>query len=343
MRHWPAIACCGLAIVAWAGCNQKDEGDWNPNTAPAYYLTTDADLGAKTPKKPYKLVLIAKEQDHPFYKEMTDAARKTAEALKVELTVNSADTAQAQDDLIRQAVAAKPDAILLVPVDCKQVVGALSEAIGQKIPVIDLSDTVSGVALKKQNLSLAGTVTSDYIRAGSRHGVAFYQGMKDRNGGGTFMQIRSTTRTTTGTERADGFQSANHPFPDMKITVDQPVEETAAVKPLVQKAVADHANLRGILTTDDILGLAAREALGDKKLPVYSYGGGKAAVEAVKSGKLDGTIDCHPEKIGDAGVRMAVGILNGELKTPSRLNILPDLVLRGQDGKIEIKPLSLAR
>ncbi len=340
MNRW--LRGVGIALLTWplAGCSKNDPGDWRRDVEPAFYAVTSEQLSAIKPKQSYRIALIAKAQNDPYYREIVESAQKTAREMQVELTVQPAETAEAQHDLIRQAAQSKPNALIVIPIDSKQVVDTLAEAQNQGVPVVHLADEAHPTVLKQKKVKLGGYVGSENMMAGKQFGVDMFRTMSSQGG---FLQIRTTEKNTTGSDRADGLIAANHSAQGIRPVVDQPVETPAQARDLTKQTLSRYPDLIGVVTTSDSLAIAAREALGDRKIPVYGFGGGKAGREAVQRGILNGTINCFPDRQGSAAVQMAVGLANGELKSPAHFVTRPELWMRDKDGKIVTTALRSTR
>jgi ribose transport system substrate-binding protein len=282
------------------------------------------------PAKPH-VALIMKAISNPFFKTMAEGAQAKAKELGVELTVLSVPKEtdfQKQADHVEDMIARGVRAIVIAPADSKAIVSPLLEAQKNKIPIINIDNRIDAGAAESAGLNVLTFVGPDNA-AGAEKSTDY---LIQRIGGkGKVAMLEGIRGVNNAEQRKAGFQRA--------------VEKTNGAVEVVAMETAEWATdmgekkMSGILTrTGDLNGLfcandnmalgaiAAIESAGlTGKVHVTAYDNLKAAQEAILAGKMDATIEQHPDLMGALGVEMAVKAIRGE-KIEPEIAVPTDLV-----------------
>src|SRR5436190_3752590 len=181
-RHALGTALMALALVP-SGCGKEENtaptappgapaGSIAPamNSASSAAITTaELDRVSKA-GKPYKLALIVKTRNNPFFDPMIRAAEAEAKSMGASLDVQS--PAQESDKerqfaLVQDVTAKGAQAILITPADSKGIIPALKQAQDKGILVINLDNRVDKPTAGAAGLTLGGYVGADN-QAGGR-------------------------------------------------------------------------------------------------------------------------------------------------------------------------------
>src|SRR5438105_1346783 len=161
-----------LAAGLLAGCGHEENAGSPPPSAlrpppaspPAEKLTrTDLDAVPKS-VKPYRLTLIVKTRNNPFFQPMIRAAEDEAKPLGVRMEIQAPQQetdSERQFALVQDVVARGVDAILIAPADSKAIVPALKQAQDRGVLVINLDNRVDLDAAKSAGLKIAAYVGAD--------------------------------------------------------------------------------------------------------------------------------------------------------------------------------------
>ncbi|MBI2298347.1 MAG: substrate-binding domain-containing protein [Armatimonadetes bacterium] len=291
-----------------------------------------ADLDKVAPSaKPYKLALVVKTRNNPFFTPMIHAAEAEAKALGVQLEVQAppqeSDKEQ-QFALVQNLVAKGLDAILIAPADSKAIVPALKQAQDKGVLVINLDNRVDAEAAQAAGLTLSGYVGADNEAGGKLAG----EELVARLGGKGKIAILEGIRGADNAEaRKRGCEAA--------VTGKLEVVATESAEWDTQKAynkmasiLAAHADLNGVFCANDKMALGAVKAIaeaGKKGIVVVGYDNIPDVKDHLADGRMAATIEQHPDFMGKYGVRMAVGVLAGTV-AKGRENLVGLEVVRGR-------------
>ena len=204
-----------LVLVAIAGCGPEKAGtpaSPGPNWAPSAIRSStvsQAELDA-VPKasKPYKLALIVKTKNNPFFIPMIEAFEKTAKEMGVESDVQAAaqeSDVEQQVALVQTEVAKGVQAILITPADSKALVPALKTAQDKGVLVVNLDNRLDAPSVQSVALVDRAYVGADNEAGGRLAGEAMIAAL---NGSGDVAVIEGIRGVDNAEARKRGFESA---------------------------------------------------------------------------------------------------------------------------------------
>ena len=311
-----------MFICAFVGCG-KEEG---PKTDSPFVDSGGAGAASaisaeeldKVEKgsKPYRLALVVKTRNNPFFEPMIRAFEEEARALGCEPEVQAPpqETDKEQQFSIVQTITARgADAILIAPADSKAIVPALEQAEKKGILVVNLDNRVDPESARSAGLRLGGYVGADNERGGELAGAK----MVEMLGGTGKVAILEGIRGVDNAEsRKRGFEKAV----EGKLQVaarDSAEWDTQKAYSKFQSMLAANRDLNGLFCANDKMSLGAVKAIQEAGqrgiIKVIGYDNIPDVRPLLKAGDLAATIEQHPDLMGKYGVRMAVGILNGAL------------------------------
>lgn len=339
------LAAAGLLLIG--GCG-KEEPSTNtistppaaesgqaaaPATPAAGEMLTQAELdGVSKPAKPFKIALIVKTRNNPFFDPMIKAAEEEAKALGVELEVQS--PAQETDKerqfaLVQDVTARGVEAILIAPADSKGIVPALKQAQEKGIRVINLDNRVDADTAKSAGLELAGYIGADNEAGGKLAGEALAEAL---GGSGKAAIIEGIRGADNAEARKRGFMAGIQGKLDL-VANDSADWDTQKAYSKFQSMLAAHPEIQGLFCANDKMALGAVKAIveaGKKgKVTVVGYDNIPDVRSYLDDGTMHATIEQHPDLMGKYGVRAAVGILDGKLPT-GREFLVPLEVIKGK-------------
>jgi ribose transport system substrate-binding protein len=267
-------------------------------------------------KKAYKIVLIVKTRNNPFFTPMINAFEQTAKDLGVQGDVETPPQetdSEKQFDLVKTEVSKGVDAICIAPADSKGIVPALKAAQDKGILVINIDNRVDPTAARGQGLTLAGYVGADNLTGGRLAGQAMLTALGRQADVAVIEGIRGTDNAEA---RKNGFNSAV----SGKLTVVASEAADWNRDKAYQKTLnllAKYPHLAGIFCANDVMATGALKAIAESgrkgKVTVVGYDNIPDVKAALASGDLAATIEQHPDTMGKYGLKMAVGILDGVL------------------------------
>ncbi|MFS0795202.1 substrate-binding domain-containing protein [Microbacterium sp. 1P10AE] len=152
-HRWAAlVATAGIAALALTGCAQQNTAAPAASAAPVQKVEN---LPAPFDGEPLKVALVQQSGAGDFFTAWTAGAKAQAAAINIDLTVYDArnDNAKQASDL-EQAIAAKPDAIIVDHGQTDTIEPRVREAVDAGIPVVvyDLAlENTDGVVVTSQS------------------------------------------------------------------------------------------------------------------------------------------------------------------------------------------------
>lgn len=282
-------------------------------------------------KDPYKIVLIVKTRNNPFFKPMIAAFEEAAAALGVKGEVQAAadeTSVEQQVGLVQTEVSNGVKAILITPADSKALVPALKAAQDKGVLIINLDNRLDPETAKAQGLETGGYVGADNEEGGKLAG----EEMLAATGGKGKIAILEGIRGVDNAEaRKRGFLGAITSNMDMNVvtteTANWKTEEAYAKAQTILKTTPD---LAGIFCANDNMAIGALKAVAEAgkkgQVKIVGYDNIPDIKDALASGDMTATIEQHPDLMGRYGLKLAVGILNGSVQKGGDLLVHLDTV-----------------
>ena len=283
-----------MALSVLAGCGSKD------TPAPAEE-SKPAESGT------YKIALIQQHQTNAFQIAVTEGAQAKAAELGVELTVLSADQdAATQISQIEQCVSEGYNAILFEPVDPDGLRDAAKAAADAGVVVIN----VVSFCTDWENAGIAAVSCGNNIKAGENE----MQHVADLLGGkGNVAILTGPSAVTDALDRLTGYENILANYPDMKQVV-APADcqwDTAKAQATVESWLSAY-DLDAIVCQNDGMAVGAGNAAGaDSGIVITGLDGTPDGYEAIKDGRITGTVAQDGGAMAANAVEAAVTLLNG--------------------------------
>ncbi|HEY2508355.1 MAG TPA: substrate-binding domain-containing protein [Streptosporangiaceae bacterium] len=260
--------------------------------------------------------LIVGNTADPFYATMACGAEHEASKLRVSLVVRgpASFTVPGQLPLVRDAVAARPKALLIAPTDATHLNGALErvQSAGTKIIFVDTSSADQSLGLSR--------ISSDNA-AGGRLAADSLGRML--HGTGTVAVLGMAIGSSTDA-RVRGFEqeiAARYPgislLPEQEDIAATPVAATT----FLETDVSAHKNLRGVFAVNTVTAQGAAAALrhtGDAgKIKMVTFDAGPAQLGMLQGSVAQLVIAQDPRMEGRDGIEQAVNAMEGRAVTRS--------------------------
>ena len=285
---------CAMVLTVLAGCGSKD------TPAPAEE-SKPAESGT------YKIALIQQHQTNAFQIAVTEGAQAKAAELGVELTILSADQdAATQISQIEQCVSEGYNAILFEPVDPDGLRDAAKAAADAGVVVIN----VVSFCTDWENAGIAAVSCGNNIKAGENE----MQHVADLLGGkGNVAILTGPSAVTDALDRLTGYENILANYPDMKQVV-APADcqwDTAKAQATVESWLSAY-DLDAIVCQNDGMAVGAGNAAGaDSGIVITGLDGTPDGYEAIKDGRIVGTVAQDGGAMAANAVEAAVTLLNG--------------------------------
>ncbi|MCX7711146.1 MAG: ABC transporter substrate-binding protein [Clostridia bacterium] len=302
-----------LVVSLLGGCSSSKPAEAPKTEAPKAEAAKTEAPKAEEKKAAGKMYIpvISKGFQHQFWQAVKMGAEKAAKQYDVEITFEGPESEAQVDkqiEMLEAALAKKPAAICLAALDSKAAIPLLEKAKAANIPVVGFDSGVDS------EIPVA-TASTDNAKAA---GYAADKMAELIGGKGEVALVVHDQTSATGVGRRDGFANRiKEKYPDIKIVDIQygggdHLKSTDVAKTIMQA----HPNLKGIFGSNEgsAIGVlnAVNELKKDGKIVVIGYDAGKQQKDAVKSGKINGSITQDPVGIGFKAVEAAVKAAKGE-------------------------------
>jgi ribose transport system substrate-binding protein len=324
-KNFAALMCATLPALL-CGCGKEEPtAQVNPAGPPKASSESPAPAGVgaittaeldKVEKaaKPYKIALVVKTRNNPFFDPMIKAFEAEGKALGVTVEVQSppqeGDT-EKQFSIVDNIVAKGADAILVTPADSKGIIPALKKAQDKGILVVNLDNRVDKTSAEAAGLQLGGYVGADNEQGGKLAGEEM---VKALGGKGKVAILEGIRGVDNAEARKRGFEAGVKDKLDV-VAKETGEWETEKAYSKFQSILATHKDLVGVFCANDNMALGVIKAISEAgmkgKITVIGYDNIKDVLPHLQSGAMLATIEQHPDFMGKYGAKMAVGILNG--------------------------------
>jgi ABC-type sugar transport system substrate-binding protein len=259
---------------------------------------------------PKTIRLITGVKSDPFYITMTCAAQTEAKAKGLTFTADGSAQwdVSVQKPLIDSVAAAKPDGLLISPVDTAALTPSLKQlqSSGTKIGLVDTSVTDPSVGITR--------ISSDNEKGGHVAAQALAKLMGDK---GSVIVISVKPGVSTTDARIKGFtdEMAGHPGIKVLPTLyDNDLPATAASQ--IQSTLAAHPDLGGVFAgnTNTGQGIATglKQAHKQGVVKVAAFDAEPDEITALQAGTVQVLVAQDPAAIGTQGVDQLAAAFAGK-------------------------------
>jgi ribose transport system substrate-binding protein len=268
-----------------------------------------------------KLAIFTKNLTNPYFEAFRVGANTAAKAQKattVQYAPSKPDNIAEQMNEMEQAIVAKPDAIVFVPVDLKALGPGVAKVNEAKIPIVNAVDR-----------SATGEFVT-YVGSDDKtlaHATALSL-LKAIGGKGNVVIIEGTKGSATSNDRVAGFKEALAEMPNVKLLASQPgnYQRLQALQ-VMENLMQTFPQIDGVLAANDAMALGAAEALqgANRKAGVIGINATPEAIDAIKKGTMHASGDFDGFKMGCIATAAALRSLHGQA-VPSTV-IMPVVVV----------------
>ena len=260
----------------------------------------------------YKIALIAQHQTNAFQIAVAEGAQAKADELGVELNILSADQdAATQISQIEQCVSEGYDAILFEPVDPEGLRAAAQSASEAGVVVINIVSACNDWA----NGGISAVSYGDNVKAGEeemQHVVDLLDGK------GNIAILTGPSGDSGALQRLEGYENVLANYPDV-VQVVSPADcqwDTAQAQATVESWLSAY-DLDAIVCQNDGMAVGAGNAAGAASgIIITGIDGTPDGMEAIKDGRITGSISMNGSAMAANAVEAAVTLLDGgELET----------------------------
>lgn len=287
-----------MALAALTGCSSGTETTEE---------STGGDASAESGDGAYKIALIQQHQTNAFQIGVTEGAQAKADELGVELNILSADQdAAKQISQIEQCVSEGYDAILFEPVDPDGLRDAAKAAADAGVIMINIVSACTDW----ESAGISAVSCGDNVKAGENE----MQHVADLLGGkGNIAILTGPSSTTDTTARLEGYRNILANYPDMTEVI-APADcawDTTKAQSTVESWLSAY-DLDAIVCQNDGMAVGAGNAAGaNSGIVITGLDGTPDGYEAIKDGRITGTVAQDGGLMASSGVEAAVTLLDG--------------------------------
>jgi len=270
-------------------------------------------------EKRVRLGALIKNLDNEFFLTMQKGYEFAAARLGIDIVVGSTPT----EGTAEQQLAILEgwlneggfDGFSVTPFRATSLNAALERATQLGIPLINIDELIPADA--QQGIKLAAQIASNNVRAGQE--AARYVAANIERGAEVAV-IEGAPGTTSSIDRVTGFTNAVTEA-GYKVVASQPANwDRARAFEVASNILQGNPNVKAIFAANDGMGLGAIEAveaagLGGKVI-VLSVDAIPEALEAVKAGRLAGTVAQYPDEMAILAVEAMLKVLQGRPIAP---------------------------
>ena len=267
------------------------------------------------------LRIITKNHSNPAYGGALVGARAVAQRMGCTIdhcAPQLADSPEEQSALVDQAIADRPDAIVLLPAHATGVNAAIARINAAGIPLIlFVSEPTAG--------RWVGFIGSDDARMAASLAHSLLPRLR---ADAHVAIIDGHPGSITTPQRRRGFEQALAQHPGMQLVdVVSGDYQHAPGRQAALTLLSRHPRLDAILAANDLMAMGALEAFAEtgRHMPMVSINGTPDAISAVRAGVLAATASFNTHRFGCLAVEMALRHLRGQ-RVPHRLDLAPDII-----------------
>ena len=262
------------------------------------------------------VALVMKALSNPFFFKMEVGAKKYAQRENIPLEVFGVER---ETDIVRQIgivenlISRGYGAIVIAPADSKKLVPICAKALRKNIIVINIDNPLHRKTMDQHGISIP-FVGSDN-RAGA--GMVGNYVRKKLKGRGKVMVIEGIRGVENADLRKEGFIGEVTKNSTVKVVAAESANWHAdEAFSLSTRLLRSHDSIDAIFCANDKMALGVLQALAlmdfKEKILLAGYDNIESVRDEIRSGRIQATVEQHPELMGQFGVRMAWEALNGE-------------------------------
>ncbi len=264
------------------------------------------------------IAVFTKNNTNPFSQAIRLGSNNAATKLGIKIVSyvpTTPDNVAEQTQLVIDAIATKPDAILFDPVDNDKLVAAIERINAAGIPVTDVTDRAAG-----------GKFVSYVLPDDYQIGLATARRLLNELGGkGNVVILEGIAGNTTTVERLKGFNDALKEFPNVKLLASKSGNyQRRPAQDLMEAWIKAYPKIDGVIASNDSMAAAVVDVLEkrNRKALVVGINGSKEAVELIKTDRMLATGEFSGFVLGCLGTEIAARNLRNQA-VPQQLVLKP--------------------
>lgn len=271
---------------------------------------------------------VLKYDKSPYFREVEDGLRETAEGNNATIIVMAPDErdSKKQGLLATYLINSSVNALILAPVNKDDCIPVILSANGKKIPVVLIDTGFNEEVARLSGARIDSVIIGDDEKGGRL--AADYMA-KRISGGGCVLIVEGLPGSFTGDRRKNGFVRQMLKYPQFETMISPPaLFEREKSFDACSGLLKQKKDIKGIFALNDMMALGASDAVKaspNRNICVIGYGATKYGLNAVKEKRIEATIDLFPMKLGKIAVETAIKCLRNEAVSP-KIVIEPKLI-----------------
>ena len=285
---------------------------------------SDTSAGGSAGAKPKPLICVSLlTLTNPFFKDIADTLKSEGEKRGYEVVVTDGEKRPAtQQDQVHDFLVRKASAIVLTPCDSKTVGTAISAANAARVPVF-----TADIACTADGAKVVSHCATDNFEGGRVAGQAIVQAL----GGHGKVAVLNQRAVESGLMRENGCLEELAKAPGItvvaKLDADGDRDRASSV---MADILQGHPDIDAVFCINDPTALGAMVAIQSAnkiaQVKIFGFDGQKEARQAVKDGKIYGTVMQHPTQIASTTIENIAKYLAGE-DVPPKVLLKPTIFL----------------
>ncbi|BFL47759.1 sugar ABC transporter substrate-binding protein [Lactonifactor longoviformis] len=261
-------------------------------------------------QRPQRAAVILKGLTTSYWYAVKSGAEDASRELGVDVDIMApvkADSNELQLQLLEEAVGSQYDVICISPADSKGILPGIELANDAGIPVINYATPITG------DVQVASFIRIQDFDAEYTVAKKLCEMIQE----GEVIILEGPAGQQNAQDKTEGAKAAIKEFPGIQLAASQTanwIRNEAFV--VTQNLLQAHPDIKGIIACNDDMAVGASEAVetAGKKGEIYISGMNCAvfALEALKEGKIQVTIDVMAYELGYEAVAVAKEIMDGQ-------------------------------
>jgi ribose transport system substrate-binding protein len=296
------------------------------------FILMSCQRGDKTNQAGPVVALVMKTLNNPFFIDMQRGAEDAAKKVGVNLLVQAAERevdVEKQMQIIENLIQMEVDVICITPSGSKEIVPAIVKANKADMPVLIVDTRVDSISLAEAGGRITTFIGSDNFDGGRIAGEYIVNAL---DGKGEVAILEGIPGHETGDARMNGFYKALEGKSGIKIVTSQTANwERNQGFNVFQNILQSFPSVQALFSCNDMMALGAVEAITAAgktgQIIVVGFDAIEDAREAIRTGRMSGSIAQHPYDMGRLAIENAKKILDGQ-KIPSYIPVKIDLITK---------------
>ena len=296
------------------------------------FSTICCQRGEKSNMEGPTVALVMKTLNNPFFIDMQNGAVEQAQKSGLSLTIQAAERevdVEKQMQIIENMIQTRVDVICVTPSGSKEIIPAIVKANQANIPVIIVDTRVDSLSLAEAGGKIATFIGSDNFEGGRIAGEYIAERL---NGRGKMAVLEGIPGHETGDARLGGLRKSVDANSGIEIVTSQTANwERNQGFNVFQNIMQSYPGIQALFACNDMMALGAVEAITAAgktgKIIVVGFDAIGDAREAIRTGKMDGSIAQHPYDMGRLAIENAKKIIDGKT-IPSYIPVKIDLITK---------------